>query len=181
MSMTMYTTGLPMTDVIYDLEGQLTRQDKDADRSVERLLAIVETHTRAEEEALASYRHMAETSGDPAVKLVMRLVLEDEERHHSLLQQIVNRMRDALNWTTSPDALPVPEPTSAEANAEMLALAKQLVREEKDGAKKVRDIAKLEKHVNYGLDSLLLEMMAADSEKHARLLQYVVQRLEAHT
>src|ERR687885_545828 len=106
MSMTMYTTGLPMKDVIYDLEGQLTRQDKDADRSV------------------------------------MRLVLEDEERHHSLLQQIVNRMRDALNWTTSPDALPVPEPTSAEANAAMLGLAKQLVREEKDGAKKVRDIAK---------------------------------------
>ena len=35
-----------------------------------------------------------------------------------------------------------------------------------------------EKGIDAGLDSLLLEMMAMDSEKHARLLQFVQQRLE---
>ena len=39
-------------------------------------------------------------------------------------------------------------------------------------------LAQREKGIDAGLDSLLLEMMAMDSEKHARLLQFVQQRLE---
>lgn len=42
----------------------------------------------------------------------------------------------------------------------------------------MRDLAQREKGIDAGLDSLLLEMMATDSEKHARLLQFVQQRLE---
>ena len=42
----------------------------------------------------------------------------------------------------------------------------------------MRHLAQQEKGIDDGLHSLLLEMMAMDSEKHARLLQFVVQRLE---
>ena len=42
----------------------------------------------------------------------------------------------------------------------------------------MRDLAQREKGIDAGLHSLLLEMMAMDSEKHARLLQFVQQRLE---
>ena len=43
---------------------------------------------------------------------------------------------------------------------------------------RMRDLAQREKGTAAGLDGLLLEMMAMDSEKHARLLQFVQQRLE---
>jgi hypothetical protein len=42
----------------------------------------------------------------------------------------------------------------------------------------MRNLAQREKGIDAGLDSLLLEMMAMDSKKHARLLQFVQQRLE---
>jgi hypothetical protein len=42
----------------------------------------------------------------------------------------------------------------------------------------MRDLAQREKGMGAGLHSLLLEMMAMDSEKRARLLQFVQQRLE---
>jgi hypothetical protein len=42
----------------------------------------------------------------------------------------------------------------------------------------MRDLAHNEKDVDAGLDSLLLDMMAMDSDKHARLLQFVQHRLE---
>ncbi len=42
----------------------------------------------------------------------------------------------------------------------------------------MRSLAEQEKGIDAGLDSLLLEMMAMDSEKHAHLLQFVQQRLE---
>jgi hypothetical protein len=41
----------------------------------------------------------------------------------------------------------------------------------------MRDLARREKRVGSELHTLLLEMMAMDSEKHARLLEFVRDRL----
>ena len=59
-----------------------------------------------------------------------------------------------------------------------MATTRNLVDEERRSARMMRDLAQSEKGIDAGLDSLLLEMMAMDSEKHARLLQFVQQRLE---
>jgi len=113
--------------------------------------------------------------------MVMRLILEDEERHHGLLKRISSTLRDALDWTYSPDALPrattSPEPT----DEDLPALARALIDEEKTGAQALRGLAQRERGLGGGLDSLLLEMMAMDSDKHARLLHFVQRRLEART
>jgi hypothetical protein len=61
---------------------------------------------------------------------------------------------------------------------DLVAITRNLVDEERRGAHMMRDLAEREKGIDAGLDSLLLEMMAMDSEKHARLLQFVQQRLE---
>jgi hypothetical protein len=63
------------------------------------ILEAIERHARAEQDALAEYAFVAEASADPVVALVMRLILEDEERHHGLLRRIETTLRDALNWT----------------------------------------------------------------------------------
>ena len=80
---------------------------------------------------LVQYDRLAQASQDPAGGLVMRLILDDEERH-ALLDRI---------------------------------------------AASLRDLAVRERGIDGGLDSVLLEMMALDSEKHARLLQFVERRL----
>src|SRR5438874_11381717 len=74
--------------------------------TIEWLLEAVERHASAEQDALAEYEFVAEASADPVVALVMRLILEDEARHHGLLRRIEVTLRDALNWTHSPSALP---------------------------------------------------------------------------
>jgi len=56
-----------------------------------------------------------------------------------------------------------------------------LIDEEKTGARALRGLAQRERGLGGGLDSLLLEMMAMDSDKHARLLHFVQRRLEART
>src|ERR1051326_1667367 len=66
--------------------------------SVEWLLDAVERHANAELESLDQYRYIAETSGDPVIALVMRLILDDEQRHHGLLKRIEASLRDALDW-----------------------------------------------------------------------------------
>lgn len=147
---------------------------------IERLLHAVDTHAAAEAEALSQYEYLATASGDPVIALVMRLILDDEVRHHGLLHRMAATLRDALEWTSSPEALPKGAPRTR-VPGPYLTLARSLIEEERTGARALRHLAEQEKDINGGLDSLLLEMMAMDSDKHSRLLQFVLQRLEART
>ena len=52
---------------------------------VEHLHGTIQRHIQAESDALTQYERIAEESGDPVIALVMRLVLQDEERHHPRL------------------------------------------------------------------------------------------------
>jgi hypothetical protein len=145
--------------------------------SVEWLLDAVARHAQAEQDALAQYEYLRTASGDPVIALVMQLILEDEERHHGLLKRIEATLRDALNWTRSQDSLPTPMPPRESVSTELVETTHGLIREERTGARYLRELAHRERDVSWGLPSLLIEMMAMDSEKHARLLQFVDDRL----
>jgi hypothetical protein len=148
--------------------------------SIEWLVDAVERHAQAESDALEQYEYLGTASGDPVIALVMRLILEDEERHHGLLKRIEASLRDALNWTHSPNALPDDVPDQASVSpSELAQMTRELINEEHTGARYIRDLAHKEKGIDGGLHSLLLEMMAMDSEKHARMLQFVQERLRA--
>lgn len=149
--------------------------------TVEWLLESVERHAAAEADSLALYEAIRRESGDPVVALVMSLILEDEERHHGLLRRMEAGLRDALNWTHSASALPSALPQGAPLTRDLGAVAKELIGEERTGARKMRALARSEKGVDAGLDSVLLEMMAMDSEKHARLLEFVRDRLASRS
>ena len=45
-------------------------------------------------------------SGDPVVKLLVGLILEDEQRHHSLLRSMVRRLQEEVEFVASASALP---------------------------------------------------------------------------
>jgi len=62
---------------------------------------------------------------------------------------------------------------------ELAATTRALIEEERTGARYLRGLAHREKKIDSGLHSLLIEMMAMDSDKHARLLQFVLDRLAA--
>jgi rubrerythrin len=147
--------------------------------SVEWLLQAVERHAASEADALELYARIADESGDPVVALVMRLILDDEQRHHSLLKLIESSLRDALNWSHSPSSLPNSQLPQQPLPPTLAKVARELVDEERTGARKMRELAGKERGIDAGLHSLLLEMMALDSEKHAHLLQFVQHRLEA--
>jgi hypothetical protein len=149
--------------------------------TIEWLLEKVERHAAAEAGSLVLYEQIKQESSDPVVALVMGLILEDEERHHGLLRRMEATLSDAINWTYSASALPTAAPPGTAHQKDLGAVAKDLVGEERSGARMMRDLARREKGIDAGLDSLLLEMMAMDSEKHALLLEFVHDRLVRRT
>jgi hypothetical protein len=147
----------------------------------ERLLEAIESHLAEEVDSLAAYRRLAETGGDPLVALLMRLVIDDEERHHRLLQQMAARLHDGLSWSHSPDALPSGTPVAGAASSEAIAATLAFIREEHEGARELRRLARDEHRFADGLFSLLLETMATDSDKHERILRFILARFEAQS
>ena len=153
-----------------------------AESPVERLLASMESHAAQERDSMDDYRRLAATVGDPVVAMLMQMVLEDEERHHALLQRMALTLHDNLNWTHSSAALPTHAPTGAGPDGattrEAIAATRAFVDEERQGARYLRKLAHDERDIHGGLFSLLLETMAMDSEKHEHVLRFIQQRLQ---
>ena len=146
----------------------------------ERLIRALEAHASAEAHDLATCEHLARRSRDPIVKLLMGMILEDEQRHHALLRSMVRRLQEEVGFVSSPAALPVPDGSAASGDAEAAATLRGLMREEHEAAHHLRHIAHQEPHLFGGLYPLLLETMARDSDKHAAILRYLVMRAEDH-
>lgn len=144
---------------------------------VERLLEVIQTHVTEEADSLVAYQRLAETTDDRVVGLLMRLVLEDEKRHHGLMQQLAASLYDGLHWTHSANALLDGTRPPAPGTGESAAAVRVFAQEERKGARELKELARQSARLNDGLDSLLLEIMAMDSQKHERILRFIARRL----
>jgi hypothetical protein len=153
-----------------------------SEASQERLLRALDAHAAAESDSLGQYEALATSTGDPVVGLLMRFIVEDEQRHHRLLEQMATTLRNGLEWTHAPDSLPTrtPDDTAPDYTA-AIESTRGLIREEREGARYVRHLAHQEPNIYGGLYSLILEMIGQDSMKHEHLLRYVLKRLEEQT
>ena len=68
---------------------------REPDRDVENMvLQMLETHGEREGTALASYERVAgESSAVGAVQYLVRLILEDERRHHRVFAEMANELK----------------------------------------------------------------------------------------
>ncbi|MFN0070079.1 MAG: hypothetical protein ACKVVP_01145 [Chloroflexota bacterium] len=157
--------------------GGETVQREEINSPYEYLLRALESHITAERESLSQYRQLKESTNDPVIELVMGLILEDEERHHALMRRIAVRFQDDLNWSHSPEALPVP--SGDNDGAQVQELLGRFVASERAGIHELQDFARRSEGLYGGLPTELLEMMALDSEKHEHLLRFLFRRLGA--
>ncbi len=141
------------------------------------LLRAVKTHVASEEHALKEYQELIDSTPDPVVKMLMGLLLEDEKSHHRLLKRIAVSLSDELLWTHSADALPAGAVPSG-GNSKTIGLLRECIRHEGEGARHLRRAAKQNKDLYSGLFTLLMDAMAADSQKHERFLKFVLRRVE---
>ena len=158
------------------IDAWLTVQPNAATRgpsASERLIRALEAHASAEARDLADCEALAARSHDPVAKLLIDMIVEDERRHHTLLLSMVSRLQEEVEFVPSPNALPVSTHIE-DADPALATAVRALIRDEHEGARHLRHIARQEPHVYDGLYALLLETIARDSEKHATILQFIL-------
>ena len=75
----------------------------------ERLVRALEAHQAAEDADIVSCRQLAQRLGDPVAELLIGMLVEDGQRHKSLLGSMISRLHEEVEFVASPGAVPVPD------------------------------------------------------------------------
>jgi len=135
------------------------------------LVELLSRHGREEGALLERYQRFAQEAASPATRYLVNLIVEDEQRHHRLLGEIAN----AIAWGMLTSAAPaVPTVTVDEHDATLLAETKALLSAEKQDRDELRRMQRrFRGYAQTTLWPLLLDLMLADTEKHAQILSFV--------
>jgi rubrerythrin len=151
---------------------------REPERDVEyAVLHVLETHGAREGVALESYKNVAENAkAGEAVQYLVRLILEDEERHHRTFAEMANEIKSFV-WELPVDpSLPA---ITAPADPELLEETKRLLAFEKADAKELRALRKtLKKSPSSSLQPLLVGIMLHDTKKHISILEFIRDHLK---
>lgn len=135
------------------------------------LVELVTRHGSEEGKLLAAYEELASKTTDQGVRYLIDLILEDERRHHRLLEEIANSM--AWGSTSgSPDDSTPDMPRALQG--ELLEQTRRLLRAEKADYREIRRIRRrLRPFAGTTLWALVIDLMMMDTKKHAAILRFL--------
>lgn len=155
----------------YELEysfGEIPPPDRDLER---RVINLLKEHGPREGEALAAYEQLAEESSDSAHRYLMELIIEDERRHHRVIEEMLHAV-ESFVWEVdveprTPAAVRRPDERIYEATGELLKL-------EREDARELRRLKKeLRGSRAWSVHGLLVDVMLQDTNKHIKILEFI--------
>jgi hypothetical protein len=153
------------------------RPPPEPDRDFEyRILEMLETHGAREGSALEAYRRVSqESDAGPGIQYLVKLILEDEERHHRVFAEMANEIKSFVWEVDVEPRVPPLVPTSDER---LLAETRRLLAFEKQDARELKALRKELKHApKSSLHPLLVDLMLHDTAKHIAILEHIESRL----
>jgi hypothetical protein len=148
---------------------------REPDHTVEyALIDMLGSHGEREGSALASYQRLIEQSEDEGLRYVMRLIMEDEVRHHQQISEMLNNLHSFV-WEL--DIQPrVPE-IGERLGSVLRGETERLLAFEEEDAKALRRLRKeLGRGHESGLLPLLVNLMLHDTAKHIEILRFIRSR-----
>lgn len=130
-------------------------------------------HVESEEDVLSSYRQLAADAGSPDIAYLAGLVVDDEERHHRIFEQLAASIRAEAELTTSPEAVPHIPLRRSDPTALLEATGRLLEQEEED-RRALKELRRALRPVaSTTLWALLVETMELDTRKHIAILRHI--------
>lgn len=139
------------------------------------LVEMLCRHGSEEGRLLEEYRRFADDAPSAAARYLVQLIVDDETRHHRLLTELAN----AIAWGGDEHApcRKVPSLAAPPDGREQQALRHQtllLLRAEKRDHRELRQLRRsLHPYADTTLWSLIVDLMLLDTEKHARILEFI--------
>ncbi|MDZ7678621.1 MAG: hypothetical protein U5K29_08715 [Acidimicrobiales bacterium] len=136
-----------------------------------RVISMLKSHGPREGEALASYARLAEETEDGGHAYLMRLILEDERRHHRTIDEMLNTVQSFV-WDV--DVEPSVPSAARYPDRRIHQETKRLLAFEREDAKELRQLKKaLQQDKTWPFLALLVDLMIQDTKKHIEILKFV--------
>lgn len=136
-------------------------------------------HVEDERETLISYQELAESTSSPAFAFLAQIILDDERRHHALLDKLAETIRSTAELRGEPT--PIPDLGRFHTDREeILAQTERFLELEKDDERKLKQISKGMRDMrDTTLWDLIVQLIRIDNEKHQRILEFIRDRAKA--
>jgi hypothetical protein len=129
-------------------------------------------HVTKESEVVDEYDELLERSTGH-VRFLLKLIIEDELRHHELYQEWAKTFRSFGTFEEPVDG--VPNIVQEVEPERLIAALERLLALEKDDARQLKDLEKQFKDFRRTtIWPLLTELMASDTAKHIRILEFLL-------
>jgi rubrerythrin len=130
-------------------------------------------HVDIEHSTIVEYGQLADDTSNEAVAYLMRIILDDERRHHTWFRELINSVDAAIELRKRGDE--VPSPTASPISEQVVDATRRLLAIERDDHKELkalhRDLHSVERTT---LWSVLVSMMLKDTEKHILILESIL-------
>lgn len=134
-------------------------------------------HIDLERATLEEYQKAAEETRSKAFAYVVRLLIEDEKRHHELFKALAQTVRSEAEVVAASPVVPYMDFDRVDSD-KVRELSLRMLRNEDEDAKELRLLHdKLQEVQHTTLWDLLVGLMRRDTDKHIAMLEFVL----AHT
>jgi hypothetical protein len=128
-------------------------------------------HGKAEGVLLERYERFGRDAPSALDRYLVKLIIEDERRHHVVLAEIA----EAIAWGGVADARPsIPRLVEGGADAELIEETRELLKSEKRDRAELRRLRRRLRSYSGTVWPLLVDLMMRDTQKHTRILRYIV-------
>jgi hypothetical protein len=145
---------------------------REPDRTVENtIIDMLRSHGEREGAALSSYARLVEDSDDDGLKYAVRLIMEDEARHHHQIAEMLNTMHSFVWEVDVQPSIPAIRVHDDDALREE---TERLLAFERQDERELRRLRReLRKEHGSPLLPLIVNLMIRDTEKHIDILRFV--------
>ena len=134
----------------------------------------LEHHIEGERELLGEYESLLEETDHPPVRYLLRLLLDDEQRHHRILVEMLNQFRSSVYCADEEPRVPW---MIRKADPAIAATTRRLRRGERKDLHQLRALRRRLKFMRRSsLNGVLVDSLILDTRKHLGYLR-TLQRL----
>ena len=151
--------------------------ERDVRSPVERLLNEFEAHEAKEEKSVEQYKNFLAELPDPITRLLLQLIIADEEKHRAIIRAMIATLKASLTWSTPAGTLTGAADLTQVSGA-LRSVTDAFIDLENEGIREYKTLAKASSGYYHGLFKVLVESMIRDSEKHVQLLEFLSRHLK---
>lgn len=129
-------------------------------------------HERDEEEVIAGYESLAAETPSEAVRYLIKLIVEDERRHHRVLEQLANTVRFQATLDDRGAHLPYLDVHRGRDRALLEETRRFLAIERRDRAQ-LKHLAKSIRGSGGELEAFVVDLLRSDTERHVAILRFI--------